>query len=111
MRRWLKQHPFLILGVGTLLLFAAVETLRAFGAVEASLRLALPMRVLIIPMYLVWLGLAVLGVTVAGADGLAGPLGTLFWGTQLLCGLAPYIAGDYLLRRWRDAHSGRHRAA
>ena len=111
MRKWLKQHPFLILGLATLLLFLAVEALRALGAAEASARLAVPMRVLIIPMYAVWLGFTILGVTVAGPEGLPGLLGTLFFGVQLVCGLAPYIGADYLLRRWRDSRLRSHLAA
>ena len=111
MRKWLLGHPFLALGLGTLLLLFAVETLRARGAVEASQLLAVPLRLLIIPMYLVWLGFTMLNVAVAGTDGLGGPLGMLFYGVQLLFGLAPYIGGDYLLRRWREAQSRRHLAA
>ena len=53
MRRWLWQHPFLALGLCTLLLFLAVEALQAQGATGAAQRLAGPMRTLIIPPRLV----------------------------------------------------------
>jgi hypothetical protein len=64
MRRWLWQHPFLSLGLCTLLLFFAVEALQAQGATDATQRLAGPMRVLIIPMYLVWLLFTMLNVSI-----------------------------------------------
>ncbi|MGH7713273.1 MAG: hypothetical protein ACREOG_18440, partial [Gemmatimonadaceae bacterium] len=76
---WLRRHPFLLLGLLTLLLFFAVETLRERGALEASLRLAVPLRVLIIPMYLVWLAFTMLNVALAGGAGFGGVAGTLFY--------------------------------
>ena len=49
MRRWLWQHPFLALGLCTLLLFLAVEALQAQGATGAAQRLAGPMRTSLSP--------------------------------------------------------------
>ena len=112
MRRWLLRHPFLALGLATLLLFFAVETLRSHGAVLASQRLAVPLRVLIIPMYLVWLGFTILHVAIAGPSGIQNSF--LRWALyvlQLAGGLAPYALADYLLRRWRDASTRHHLAA
>jgi hypothetical protein len=111
MRKWLRQHPFLALGLATLLLLVTVELLRIQGAADASQRLAAPLRFLIIPMYLVWLALTMLTVALWGAAGVAGPVSVLFSSLQLLGGLVPYVTADTLLRRWRQAKARRHLAA
>jgi len=76
-RTWLKQNPFLTLGCFTLVLFFLVEALQREGATVASERLAGPMRVFIIPMYLVWLVITMITVALAGPDGLPGLFGWL----------------------------------
>src|SRR5262245_14468150 len=111
MRKWLSQHPFLVLGLCTLLLFVAVEALRIQRALDASQRLAVPLRVLIIPMYLVWLAFTMANVAVWGPSGLCGPLSFLLYGLQLIAGLLPYLVADYFVRRWRCAKARRHVAA
>jgi hypothetical protein len=111
MRKWLRQHPFLALGLSTLLLFVTVELLRLQGAADASQRLAAPLQWLIIPMYLVWLTFTLLNVAIWGAAGVAGPVSILFYSLQLIGGLVPYVTADTLLRRWRPATARRHRAA
>ena len=110
MRNWLRQHPFLTLGLCTLLLFFTVETLRSQGAVAASERLAGPLRVLFIPMYLVWLGITMLHAALAGPTGAPGAWRWIVAALQVALGLAPYILADYLLRRWR-AYSHRRKLA
>ena len=108
MARWLWQHPFLALGLCTLLLFFAVEALQAEGATGAAQLLARPMRVLIIPMYLVWLLFTMVNVAIWGSGGQVGPLGILLYCLQFSGGLVPYLVADYLLRRWRHAKARHH---
>jgi len=102
-RTWLKQNPFLTLGCFTLMLFLLVEALQRQDAVVASERLAGLMRVLIIPMYLVWLVVTIITVALAGPDGLPGLFGWLLRALQFAVGLAPYVLADYFLRRWRSS--------
>ena len=111
MLRWLRHHPFLALGLLTLLLFFTVETLRMQGAMNASQLLARPVRILIIPMYVVWLGFTMLHVALAGPGGFPGPMSWLLYTLQLVAALAPYALADYLLRRWRSATTRRQLAA
>lgn len=103
MRTWLKQNPFLTLGCFTLVLFILVEALHRQGAIVTSERLAGPMRVLIIPMYLAWTVVTIITVALAGPDGLPGLFGWLVRAFQFALGLAPYVIADYFLRRWRRA--------
>jgi hypothetical protein len=111
MRRWLWRHPFLAFGLCTLLLFFAVEALRAEGATEAARRLTVPLRRLIIPMYLVWLVFTMLYVATWGPGAQLHPLGLILSGFQFIAGLAPYVAADHLLQRWRTARTRSRRAA
>ena len=110
MREWLWQHPFLSLGLCTLLLFFAVEALQAQGATDVAQPLSGPMRMLIIPMYLVWLLFMMLNVSIWGSGGQVGPLGILLYCLQLISGLVPYLVADYLLHRWRHAKARYHLA-
>jgi hypothetical protein len=102
MPNWLRQHPFLTLGLFTLLLFFSAETLWSQGAVVASERLAGPLRVLFIPMYLVWLAITMLHVALAGPSGAPGAWRWVVAALQVALGLAPYVLADDLLRRWRE---------
>jgi len=111
MRRRLWQHPFLTLGLATLLLFFVVERLREHGATEAAQQLALPLRLLILPMYLIWLLLTILYVATWGAGVPSSPLGVVWASLQFIAGLVPYAALDYLLQRWRNRKAQRHLAA
>src|SRR5262245_18996407 len=102
MRRWPWRHPFVTLGLVTLLLFVVVEGLRERAALEAAQQLAVPLRLLIIPMYLVWLLLTMLYVAVWG-PGAASPKLVVVWAIlQFIAGLVPYAAADYLLYRGRN---------
>jgi hypothetical protein len=103
MHRWLWQHQFLIIGLCTLLLFFAVEALQAQGATDVAQRLAGPMRVLIIPMYVVWLLFTMLNVSIWGPGAQVAPLSILVYCLQLTGGLVPYLVADYLLHRWLHA--------
>ena len=111
MRRWLLRHPFLTLGLATLLFFFVVESLRERGATEAAQLLAVPLRLLIVPMYLVWLLLTMLYITIGGLGPASAPLGVGWNLLRFTAGLAPYVAVDYLLQRWRHAKAQRRLAA
>jgi len=51
----IRRHPFLLLGLVTLAWFFGVEALNRAGLAQAVAAAAPPLRVLIIPMYVVWL--------------------------------------------------------
>ena len=93
----LRRHLFSLIGLLTLCLFFLVAGLDRTGSTETSRALAGPMRLLIVPMYLVWLVLTMALVAVAGPTGLPGPFGAVFSGISLVAGLAPYVLADYLL--------------
>ncbi len=59
------------------------------------------MSMLIVPMYLVWMVIAIAEVTIIGTAGLSGPLGAIVCGVSLAAGLVPYAFADYILDRWR----------
>jgi len=63
------------------------------------------LRVLIVPMYLVWMLIAIVQVAVAGPHGLPQPIATLVGGVGMLAGLAPYALVDYIFDRVRRARS------
>lgn len=105
MRRSVGPHPFLIVGLLTLVLFLTVGVLSRIGATDVVRVLAWPLRPLIIPMYLVWLLFTMLLVAILGPDAPAAPLAMVLWGLSLVAGLVPYLAADYLLRRWRRARA------
>jgi hypothetical protein len=62
-------------------------------------------RVLIVPIYLVWMLIAIVQVAVAGPHGLPQPLASLLWVFSMVAGLAPYALVDYILDRIRRARS------
>lgn len=62
-------------------------------------------RVLIVPMYLVWIVIAIAQGAIVGPAGLPGPLRAIVSGISMLAGLAPYAVADYLLGRWRRARA------
>ena len=62
-------------------------------------------RVLIVPIYLVWMLIAIVQVAVAGPHGLPQPLASLLWVFSMVAGLAPYALVDYILDRVRRARS------
>lgn len=106
--RWLLRHPFFALGLLTLALFLGVEALRVQGAIGAAEQLAVPLRIIIVPMYLVWLGLTMAYVALLGPES-PGTILRIAWAAlQFTGGLVPYLAADYLLARARrhitDSH-------
>ena len=101
MRHLLRHHLFLLIGVLTLNLFFLVAGLDRAGKVEMAHALAGPMRVLIVPMYLVWLLLTMAQVAIAGPVPLPAPLAVMVWGINMVAGLAPYALVDYVLGRLR----------
>ncbi len=100
---FVQRRPFLILGLVTLAMFFVVEILNKANQTEAALVLSGPLRVLIIPMYVVWLLFNILQVVIAGPTptGMPAVLAWILWIVSLVSGLAPYALADYLLRRWR----------
>ena len=98
-----RRHPFLFLGLLTLALFFVVEALGKTGHAQAAAALAAPMRVLIIPMYVIWLLFTMLKVALAGPGGPPSAIAYVIWIVALMAGLAPYALADYVLARWRGA--------
>ncbi|HXB72655.1 MAG TPA: hypothetical protein VNY05_30745 [Candidatus Acidoferrales bacterium] len=103
MRYLLRRRLFLLIGPLTLGLFFLVAALDGAGETRLAGALAGPMRVLIVPMYLVWLVLTMALVALAGPGGLPGPFAAVLSGIGFLAGLAPYALADYVLDRWRRA--------
>jgi hypothetical protein len=92
---------FLLIGVLTLDLFFLVAGLDRAGKTEIAHSLAAPMRVLIVPMYLVWLLLTMARVAIAGPVPLPAPFEVIVLGINMIGGLAPYALVDYVLHRLR----------
>ncbi len=107
MRQVLRRHLFLLIGVLTLSLSFLVALLDRTGETGIARTLAGPMRVLIVPMYLVWMLITIAHVAVAGPHRLPQPVAMLEWGLSMVAGLAPYALMDYLLDRLRRARSRR----
>jgi hypothetical protein len=103
MGHFILRRPFLTIGLVTLATFFVMEILNEAGQTEVAHALAGPLRVLIIPMYVVWLLFNMLQAAVAGPT----PTGTptvlvwMLWIVSLVAGLAPYALADYLLHHWR----------
>jgi hypothetical protein len=104
-RHLLRRHVFLLIGVLTLCLFFLVARLDLAGHVEIARALAVPMRVLIVPIYLVWLLLTMAQVAIAGPGPLPAPFAVLVWCIDMVAGLAPYALVDYVLDRLRRART------
>jgi len=110
-RKALRQHVWLLIGLLSLGLFFLVAGLEGAGKGEAAHALAGPMRVLIVPMYLVWLAISMAQAAIAGPVGLPGPLRAVVSGISLVLGLAPYALADYVLDRWRRAATRKRNSA
>lgn len=94
-----RRHPFLLLGLLTLGLFLGVDALTRTGHAEAAVAAAGPLRVLILPMYVVWLPFTMFNAAVVGLDGSPAAVARLIWICGLVAGLAPYALADLLARR------------
>jgi hypothetical protein len=106
-RQLLLHHLFLLVGILSLSLFWAVAALDQVGETGMAQTLAGPMRVLIVPIYLVWMLIVIVQVALAGPHGLPQPLATLVWIFSMAAGLAPYALVDFILSRVRRARSRR----
>jgi len=106
-RHVLRRHLFLLIGILSLSLFYLVAGLDRVGEIGIARTLAGPMRVLIVPIYLVWLLITMAVVAVAGPHGLPQPLAMIMWGFSMVAGLAPYALVDYILHRLRRPGSRR----
>jgi hypothetical protein len=103
--RFIRRHPFLLVGLFTLTWFFAVEALNRAGYTTAAA--AAPLRVLIVPMYVVWLPFTTLNAALAGPSGVPSAVAPLIWTCGLAAGLAPYTLADYLLRLGRRSRGHR----
>ena len=103
----IRRHPFLLLGLVTLAWFFGVEALNRAGLAQAVAAAAPPLRMLIIPMYVVWLPFTMLNVALAGPGGVPSTIARLIWICGLAAGLAPYALADHLLGRWRRSRGHR----
>jgi hypothetical protein len=104
-RQVLRRHLFLFIGVLSLSLFFLVAALDRAGQINTAQRLAGPMQVLILPIYLVWMLIAMAQVAVVGPHGLPQPFEMIVWGLSMVAGLAPYALLDYILHRLRRTGS------
>jgi hypothetical protein len=102
MRYVFRRHLFLLIGLFTLGLFFLVEVLNRAGKCETANVLAGPMRVLIVPMYVVWVMITMAQALISGPGDLPGPFRAVLFGMKLAAGLAPYAFADYIFHRWRQ---------
>jgi hypothetical protein len=107
MRYVFRRHLFLLIGLLTLCLFHLVEGLNRAGKTELAQTLAVPMRVLIVPMYVVWLLLSMAVVAIAGPHSLPAPFSAIAPIISSLAGLGPYALLDYVLNRLRRSATRR----
>jgi hypothetical protein len=91
----------LLIAIFTLCLFFLVGRLQGDGKNEAAETLAVFMRVLIVPMYLVWLAISAVVAALVGQGGLPGLVGAAVSLISFPAGFAPYVLADYVLDRWR----------
>jgi len=107
MRKVFPRHLFLVAGLLSFSLYLVVAVLEEAGLNEAGHALAGLMRVLIVPMYLVWLLTSMAQVAVIGPVGLPPPFGVVVGGIGMVAGFAPYVLADYALDRWRRCRAAR----
>ncbi len=100
MRYLLRRHLFLSIGVFTLGLFFAVALLDRAHQTGISQALGGVMRVLIVPMYLVWLLLTMAEVAIFGPHA-PSAVAKLITVVAVPAGLAPYVLADYLMHGLR----------
>ena len=103
-----RRHLFLLIGLLTLCLFHLGEGLDGAGKREIAEALAGPMRVLIVPMYTLWLLLTMALFAIAGPHGPPAPLSAIAPIISSLAGLGPYALLDYVVNRLRRAATRRN---
>jgi hypothetical protein len=101
MRNVLRRNFFLLIGVFSFFLFFLVAGLDNAAKSEIVHAVAVVMRILIVPMYLVWLAFTMVRVAIGGTGRLGVPFEVLMSGIGLVAGFAPYALTDYVLDRWR----------
>ena len=89
-----RNHVCSLIGLSVMAVFLVHE---AFGGLPNLAEQAL--RVLIVPMYVVWLAFTVAQVAIAGPEPTA--MSSYFRVASLIIGLAPYALFDRLIHRWR----------
>jgi hypothetical protein len=99
--RFFCRHPFLIAGVLTVFLFFLVEAFNQSGNGDIARVLAGPLRVLVVPMYLIWLLIVIAYVATLGPVVMPYPFSFVIAALSLAAGLAPYAVADYILNRYR----------
>jgi hypothetical protein len=97
---WVPRHGFLLIGILTLFLLLLVSGLERTGELRTAHMLAMPLRILVAPMYLMWMLWTVAQVAIAGRVGLPQPLASTLLDFGLLAGLAPYALADCILGLW-----------
>ncbi len=105
MRQVLRRHLFLFIGVLSLSLFFLVPMIDRADESGIAQTLARPMRILIVPIWLVWTLIAMAQVRLAGGSlthPLPQPLAIVVWFLSVVAGLAPYALVDYILDRRRN---------
>lgn len=97
---------FLLFGVFTLVLLFTVQVAAKLDYNDVADILVGPMRMLIIPMYLVWLLLTMAQVAILGSAPPPWPLAIVVYAVHLTFGFLPYLLADYavdlLLRKRRS---------
>jgi hypothetical protein len=99
MRHILRRHFFLLIGLFTCALFALVAALG--GDSGSAHAMAALMRILIVPMYLVWLLVTLVLMAVFGPAGPPSLVAPVIFIFNWFAGFAPYLLADYALDRWR----------
>ena len=101
MRYILRRHLFFLIGFLTLDLFFLVAALNRAGKAELAAALAIPMRILIIPMYVFWLLAAMPIVALDKHVALSGLVRGILSGVSMVAGFARYVLADYIRARLR----------
>jgi hypothetical protein len=105
MRYVFRRHLFLLIGLLAFFLFFLVAWLDSAGKSETAHALAVPMRILIVPTYLVWLVLTMARVAIGGAGRLPVPFEVIVSFISLVAGFAPYALADYIRNRCRRSRN------
>jgi hypothetical protein len=100
-RYLVRRHLFVLIGFLTFGLFLLVGALDRVGKAELATALAVPMRVLIVPMYLFWLLMTIAMVALDKHVPLSGFVRGLLSGISFVVGFAPYVLADYVRARLR----------